>query len=257
MTKTIAMAGKGGTGKTSLACLIVRYLIKHGGAPLLAVDADPAANFGQGMAINVNQTIGSVLAEFNEKKGVIPPGLSKDAYLNTKFNSAIAESQGVDLITMGRGEGAGCYCFPNNVLKTFIDNLMTNYNYMVMDNEAGLEHLSRGTTKHIDDLVIVSNHSIKGVRTIATVLQLVRELSLDIKKKWVVINQAPVRVDPLVNAELARLDISPDIVVPLDNLILDYDLQQRSLLEMPEDSSAVSAIKKFMEKVSSQETSGG
>ncbi|AKG54024.1 CO dehydrogenase accessory protein CooC [Dehalogenimonas sp. WBC-2] len=249
MTRTIAMAGKGGTGKTSLACLIVRYLVKRGGAPLLAVDADPAANFGLGMAIEVNQTIGSVLAEFNANKGLIPPGLSKDAYLNIKFNNAIAESQGVDLITMGRGEGAGCYCFPNNVLKSFIDNLMPNYKYMVMDNEAGLEHLSRGTTQHIDDLVMVSNHSIKGVRTLNTVLQLVRELGLDIKRKWVVINQAPVRVDPLVNAELARLGISPDIVVPLENLILDYDLQQRSLLEMPEDSSAVSAIDEFMKKL--------
>jgi CO dehydrogenase maturation factor len=180
---------------------------------------------------------------------VIPPGMSKESYLNIKLNEAVVESRGVDLITMGRGEGAGCYCFPNNVLKSFIDKLLPNYSYMVMDNEAGLEHLSRGTTEHVDDLIIVTNHSVKGVRTIGTILQLVEELGLHIKRKWVVINQSPAEIDPLVAAELDRLGISPDVIVPEDHLIMEYDLHQRSLLEMSDNSPAVTAIDELMTSI--------
>ncbi len=249
MTATIAMAGKGGTGKTSLACLIIRYLLKHGGAPVLAVDADPASNLGLGLGLEVGKTVGSVLAGFNESKMIIPPGLSKEAYLNIKLNEVVVESRGVDLITMGRGEGAGCYCFPNNVLKSFIDRLLPNYEYLVMDNEAGLEHLSRGTTERVDDLIIVSNHSVKGARTVGTVLQLVAELKLDIKRKWVVVNQAPAEIDPLVAAEFSRMGIAPHAVVPEDRLIMEFDWHQTSLLEMPDESPAVAAVGELMARI--------
>lgn len=127
MTVIIAMAGKGGTGKTSIASLIIRYLIRHGGAPVLAIDADPAANLGLGLELYIEKMIGSVLAGFNENKITIPSGMSKDGYHNIKFTEAIIESRGVDLITMGRGEGAYCYCFPNNVLKSFIDKLTPDW----------------------------------------------------------------------------------------------------------------------------------
>ena len=249
MTVAIAMAGKGGTGKTSLACLIIRHLLRHNGAPVLAVDADPAANLGLGLGLDIPSTVGSVLAGFNESKMVIPSGLSKEAYLNIKLNEVVVESRGVDMITMGRGEGAGCYCFPNNVLKSFIDRLLPNYKYLVMDNEAGLEHLSRGTTDRVDDLIIVSNHSVKGARTVGTVLQLVTELKLNIKRKWVVVNQAPAEIDPLVAAEFSRLGISIDVVVPEDHLIMEYDWHQRSLLEMSNDSPAVAAVAELMTQV--------
>jgi len=243
MTVAIAMAGKGGTGKTSIACLIIRYLLRHGGAPV------PAANLGLGLGLDVGQTIGSVLAGFNESKMVIPPGLSKESYLNIKLSEAVVESRGVDLITMGRGEGAGCYCFPNNVLKSFIDRLLPNYKHLVMDNEAGLEHLSRGTTERVDELIIVSNHSVKGVRTIGTIMQLIDELRLRIKHKWVVINQAPSVIDPLVVAELDRLGLALDATVPEDRLIMEYDWHQRSLLDIPGDSPAVVAIDQLMTKI--------
>jgi CO dehydrogenase maturation factor len=252
MTISIAMAGKGGTGKTSVACLIVRYLLKHGGCPVLAVDADPAANLALGLGLDVETTVGAVLAGFSEAKLVIPAGLSKESYLNLKLNETILESQGVDVITMGRGEGAGCYCFPNNVLKAFIDRLLPNYQFMVMDNEAGLEHLSRGTTESIDELIIVSNHSVKGVRTVATIIQLIKELKLHIKRKWIVLNQAPDLIDPLVSAELSRLGISYDAKIPEDHLIIEYDWHQRSLLEMPENATSVVAIEKLVQKILSQ-----
>jgi CO dehydrogenase maturation factor len=249
LTITIAMAGKGGTGKTSLASLIIRYLLKHNATPILAVDADANANLAWSLGLTVKQTIGSVLADFNDVKMSIPPGMTKEAYLNFKLNGAVVESKSVDLITMGRGEGAGCYCFPNNVLKEFIDKLAVNYRFLVMDNEAGLEHLSRRTTENVDELIIVSNHSVKGVRTIGNILDLIKELKLNVKRQSIVINQAPGQLDPMIVGALNELGVRADAVIPMDNLIADYDLQQKPLTELPDVSPAVQAIEDLMQKL--------
>jgi CO dehydrogenase maturation factor len=249
VTITIAMAGKGGTGKTSLASLIIRYLLRHNAIPILAVDADANANLAWSLGLTVKQTIGSVLADFNDVKMSIPPGMTKEAYLNLKLNGAVVESKSVDLITMGRGEGAGCYCFPNNVLKEFIDKLAVNYRFLVMDNEAGLEHLSRRTTENVDELIIVSNHSVKGVRTIGNILDLIKELKLNVKRQSIVINQAPGRLDPMIVERLDELGVSADAVIPMDDQIADYDLQQKPLTELPDDSPAVQAMDALMEKL--------
>jgi len=249
LTITIAMAGKGGTGKTSLASLIIRYLLKHNATPILAVDADANANLAWSLGLTVKQTIGSVLADFNDVKMSIPPGMTKEVYLNFKLNGAVVESKSVDLITMGRGEGAGCYCFPNNVLKEFIDKLAVNYRFLVMDNEAGLEHLSRRTTENVDELIIVSNHSVKGVRTIGNILELIKELKLNVKRQSIVINQAPGQLDPMIVAGLNELGVRADAVIPMDDLIADYDLHQKPLTELPDASPAVQAIDALMEKL--------
>jgi CO dehydrogenase maturation factor len=243
------MAGKGGTGKTSLAGLIIRYLLKHNATPILAVDADANANLAWSLGLTVKQTIGSVLADFNDVKMSIPPGMTKEAYLNLKLNGAVVESKSVDLITMGRGEGAGCYCFPNNVLKEFIDKLAVNYRFLVMDNEAGLEHLSRRTTENVDELIIVSNHSMKGVRTIGNILDLIKELKLNVKRQSIVINQAPGRLDSMIVEGLDDLGVQADAVIPMDDLIADYDLQQKPLTDLPDDSPAVLALEALMEKL--------
>ncbi|MCL5807032.1 MAG: AAA family ATPase [Deltaproteobacteria bacterium] len=249
MTITIAMAGKGGTGKTSLASLIIRYLLRHNAVPILAVDADANANLAWSLGLTVKQTIGSVLADFNDVKMGIPPGMTKEAYLNLKLNGAVVESKNVDLLTMGRGEGAGCYCFPNNVLKEFIDKLAVNYRFLVMDNEAGLEHLSRRTTENVDELIIVSNHSVKGVRTIGNILDLIKELKLNVKRQSIVINQAPGPLDPMIVAGLEELGVGADAVIPMDSLIADYDLQQKPLTDLPDTSPAVRAVDGLMEKL--------
>ena len=243
------MAGKGGTGKTSLASLIIRYLLKNNATPILAVDADANANLAWSLGLTVKQTIGSVLADFNDVKMSIPPGMTKEAYLNFKLNGAVVESKSVDLITMGRGEGAGCYCFPNNVLKEFIDKLAVNYRFLVMDNEAGLEHLSRRTTENVDELIIVSNHSMKGVRTIGNILELIKELKLNVKRQSIVINQAPGQLDPMIVEGLNELGVRADAVIPMDNLIADYDLQQRPLTELPDASPAAQAVDGLIEKL--------
>ena len=140
MSFSIAIAGKGGSGKTSTASLIIRYLKGKGLVPVLAVDADGNANLGESLGLAVGKTIGSIIALFNDDKISIPSGLTKGAYLELKLNEAIVESKGLDLISMGRGEGTGCYCYPNTILKKFIDELKNNYTYLVMDNEKRLQN---------------------------------------------------------------------------------------------------------------------
>ncbi len=242
MSFSIAVAGKGGNGKTSVTSLIIRYLKNEGKEPILAVDADPNANLGESLGLEVKETVGLMLASFQKDKINIPPGLTKEAYLEFKLNSILVESQGLDLVTMGRGEGQGCYCYPNVILKKFIDNLAENYAYMVMDNEAGMEHLSRRTTQNIDELILISDHSVKGVRTVARIKELVSELKLSVKRQSVIINFVPNKLEPLVAEELERLGIEPIATIPLDEGIHEYDLKLKPLLDLPDTSKGVRAV---------------
>ena len=246
MSFSIAVAGKGGSGKTSVTSLIIRYLKNNRLAPILAIDADANANLGESLGLDIKQTVGSIIASFNDEKINIPPGMTKEAYLDYKLNGAIVESQGLDLLTMGRGEGAACYCYPNTLLRKFADSLAGSYAYVVMDNEAGMEHLSRRTTQNIDVLLLISNHSVKGVRTVARIRDLVAELKLVVKRQLVVINFAPTKLASMVSEELARLGIEPAALIPEDEQIHKYDLELKPLLDLPDTSKAVRAIGDLM-----------
>ena len=246
MSIKIAVAGKGGCGKTSITALVIRYLKKNGKTPILAVDADPNANLGESLGLKVPQTIGRILDDFQHEKISIPPGMTKEAYLDYKLNETLVESQGLDLITMGRGQGPECYCYPNTVLKKFIDGLSDSYAYVVMDNEAGMEHLSRKTTEDVDALLLVSNHSVKGVRAIGRILELVGELKLHVKKKYILINIVPDKLDPLVADELKLLGLKADIIIPEDKTLYRHDLEQKPLMDMPDNSPAVQAVAALM-----------
>lgn len=246
MSFNIAVAGKGGTGKTSITSLVIRYLIKNGSGPVLAIDADANANLGESLGLTVERTVGSVLDSFQKAKITIPSGMSKQTYLNYKLNEIIVESKGIDLVTMGRGEGPDCYCAPNLVLKNFTDSLAENYAYVVMDNEAGMEHLSRRTTQNIDGLLIISNHSVKGIRTVARIRDLVSELKLVVKRQLVIVSIAPTILDPLVTNELDRLEIDLAATIPQDDELYQYDLKLKSLLDLPDTSKAVLAVNDLM-----------
>ena len=246
MSFNIAVAGKGGSGKTSVASLVIRYLMKNGARPILAIDADPNANLGESLGLDIKQTVGSIIASFNEEKINIPPGMTKEAYLEYKLNEAVVETKGLDLVTMGRGEGSDCYCYPNLILRKFADTLMENYPYTVMDNEAGMEHLSRRTTNDVDELLIISDHSVKGVRTVARIRDLVAELKLSVKRQSVLINLVPDGLDPLVVEELNRLGINPTATIPWDEEVYQYDLKLKPLLDLPDSSKAVKAVDDLM-----------
>ena len=246
MTFSIAVAGKGGSGKTSISSLIIRYLQMNKMVPILAIDADANANMGESLGLTVRQTVGSIIADFNNEKINISPGMTKEAYLEYRMNETIVESKGLDLLTMGRGEGAGCYCYPNLILRKFTDSLVSNYKYVVMDNEAGMEHLSRRTTDNIDVLLLVSNHSVKGVRTLARIRDLVMELNLVIGRLLIIINLVPGEIDPLVTSELEKLGLKPAVIIPEDKMLYEYDLSLKPLSELPDNSRAVQAIANLM-----------
>jgi len=248
----IAVAGKGGSGKTSIASLIIRYLRENDAGPILAIDADANANLGESLGLEVRQTVGLILDDFQRDKISIPPGMTKETYLDYKLNEIVVESKGLDLVTMGRGEGPECYCYPNVILKKFADTLADNYAYTVMDNEAGMEHLSRRTTQNIDVLLLVSNHSVKGIRTIARIRELASALKLIIKRQLAVINMVPDKLDPLVAEELGRVGIEPTAIIPEDEEVYQYDLELKPLVDLPNTSEAVIAVNDLMTNILSQ-----
>ncbi|MFC1988298.1 AAA family ATPase [Chloroflexota bacterium] len=253
MSLSIAVSGKGGTGKTSIASMIIRYLKKNGTGPILAIDADANANLAESLGLETIETVGSLIASFNQVKLNIPPGMTKEAYLQLRLNEIVVESSRLDLITMGRGEGPDCYCYPNTVLRKFADELADNYAYVVMDNEAGLEHLSRRTTQDIDTLLLVSDHSVKGIRTVARIKDLVTELKLRVGKQIVVINLVPGELAPMVKDEIAKLNLGSPVIIPRDEEVYQYDLEARPLADLPDTSPAVKAIDDLMRGLLSPE----
>jgi CO dehydrogenase maturation factor len=245
----IAVAGKGGSGKTSVASLVIRYLLKNNLGTILAVDADPNSNLADSLGLKAGQTVGRILNSFQGDKMSIPPGTTKEAYLEYQLNAAITESKGLDLVTMGRGEGPECYCYPNVIVRKLIDRLAQNYAYVVMDNEAGMEHLSRRTTQDVDELLLVSDHSVKGVRAIARIRELVAELKLRVKRERIIINMVPDRIDPLLQREMERLAMQPATTIPVDDELRQCDLEQRPLLDLPDTSKAVLAVRDLMDRI--------
>ena len=249
MTVNIAVAGKGGSGKTSVAALVIRYILNHNLGNVLAVDADPNSNLAEGLGLEVRQTVGRILNDFQGEKLNIPPGMTKEAYLEYQLNVAITESKGLDLITMGRGEGPECYCYPNVVIRKLIDDWAKNYAYVVMDNEAGMEHLSRRTTQNVNELLLVSDHSVKGLRAIARVRDLVAELKLNVARESIIINKVPGKIDALLEQEMERLSITPTTIIPLDDELNRCDLEQKPLFTLPDTAPAVAAVNALMDRL--------
>ncbi|NNL78346.1 MAG: AAA family ATPase, partial [Desulfobacterales bacterium] len=187
MSYTVALAGKGGSGKTTMAGLLIKYLLKKDKTPILAVDADCNANLNEVLGLEINDTLGNAREEM--KKGVVPGGMTKDIFMEMKLEEAMVEAQGYDLIVMGQPEGAGCYCAANTLLAGFMERLEGNYPFIVMDNEAGMEHISRLTTKNVDVLLIITDPSRRGLQAALRIEDLARCLNIVVGKSYVVINQ--------------------------------------------------------------------
>lgn len=191
MTRSIAVAGKGGTGKSTIAALIILGLCERKMGPVLAVDADPDANLGFLLGINVKRTIGDLREEVLKELAGLPPGMSKAQYFEAGLHEIIEESEGFDLITMGRGEGSGCYCYLNSLIRKFSEDLFPSYRWVVIDNEAGLEHISRRTTSNIDVLLIIVNDNPISLKTAKNIDILTMNLKNEIRYKYVVTNMVP------------------------------------------------------------------
>ena len=239
MSFSIALAGKGGTGKTTLAGLLIKYLISRGKKPVLAVDADSNANLNEVLGVNVIDTLGNAREEM--KKGHVPSGMTKDVFMSMKLGQAVVEADGFDLIVMGQPEGPGCYCAANSLLAGFLEKLTGNYPYIVMDNEAGMEHISRLTTKNVDILLIVSDPSRRGLQAAARINMLAKSLNIGVGKSCLIINQVKEPLDEGLLSIIKEDGLSLAGTVPEDNTVYEYDLHGKPTISLPEISSAVKA----------------
>ena len=245
MAYVIAVAGKGGTGKTSLAALTVKYLMERKKKAILAVDADSNSCLNEALGIAVHATIGHLREESLQtiRSGAERPGgMSMEQLFDYQVQQSIIESKGFDLMVMGRPEGPGCYCAANNIIRKYTDKLSETYSYVVIDNEAGMEHLSRRTTHKVDMLLIISDPTVRGVKTAKRIDELVKELNLDVARHELIIN----RVAGGEGMELKKFaeDLGLDVagLVPQDHNIFEYDLEGRGIVELPDDSVAVRAM---------------
>jgi len=251
VSKTIALVGKGGTGKTTLASLILKFLIQNGHGPVLAVDADSNSTLNLSLGVEVDKTIGGMREDMTQeiRDGEIPAGMSKEAYVEYQMQQALVESSGFDLLAMGRPEGQGCYCYANNLLRRHIDSLAENYPFVVVDNEAGMEHLSRRTTRNIDIMLIVSEPTPVGVITAGRIRNLSRELQLNVEKSRLVINRSSSNIPDNLKKTVQEQGLEPVVLLPADEMILDFTARGQSLLELPGDSKAVEAVDRLCREV--------
>ncbi|MHB9052976.1 MAG: ATP-binding protein [Thermoleophilia bacterium] len=246
---TIAVAGKGGTGKTTIASLAVRFLLEKGETPVLVVDADPNSNMGQTLGIEVPLTVGSLREQGFAGVRDIPGGMTKDQFVDYKMQEALAEGDGFDLLTMGRPEGAGCYCFANNLIRRFMDSLSADYLHTVMDNEAGLEHLSRRTTRTTDVLLVISDAGMRGLTAARRVLDLADEMKLDVGEKLFVLNRATPESAAALQPEIERLGLPLAATLPEDPGLFDAEVAGLSMLDLPGGSPCIGATTPLFDKI--------
>ena len=243
MTKVIALAGKGGTGKTTTSALLLKYLVARKMTPVLAVDADANANLNELVGLDVQTTLGQIRKEL---KGDMPTGMSRDQYMEMKIHQALIEETGFDLMVMGQPDGPGCYCAANQYLAMTMDKLAENYEYIIVDNEAGMEHLSRMNLCSIDYLLIVSDPSARGIMTARRIADITGPLKLEVKHQYLLVNRAPDPVPPALQAKIdeavAEADMDLAGIVSSSDDLIDQELSGASYLELAEDSKVIEQV---------------
>ncbi len=254
MAHVIAVAGKGGVGKTSLTGLLIQNLCRKGKQPLLAVDADANSNLNEVLGVEVRETLGDIREEL-ERAGMdmnskIPANMSKQDYLEMRLSDALAEEDDFDLMVMGRTQGEGCYCFVNGLLQTQIQKLQYNYPYIVVDNEAGMEHLSRGILPKIDTLILVSDCSRRGVQAAGRISRLAADLHMQPKRMGLIVNRAPQgKLDAGTEEEIRKQGLELIGVIPQDDTVYHYDCDGRPLVELPDDNPVRLAMNQVIESL--------
>jgi len=248
MSKTIAMSGKGGVGKTTVSALMMRYFTKNLNSPLLAIDADPNSNLGETLGLDIEKTVGDIRENFMRDPQGVPSGMDKIIYLEMLMNQVLIEQKNFDLLVMGRQEGQGCYCMVNNILNRFADELEKNYKYLLVDNEAGMEHLSRRTSGKVDMLLMVTDYALRGLRAVGRINEMLGDLKLDVKNKGLIVNRAPETLSQTFLDEVEKIGVPIVCIIPDDKNLLEFDMERKSMLELPGDSPAVIAIDKMMKE---------
>jgi CO dehydrogenase maturation factor len=221
--RVIALSGKGGTGKTTLAALIIRWLHDNRSKSILAVDADPASNLGDMLGLAPGETVGAIREEMRSNAEGLPGGMTKQQFLEYKVRTGLAESSDFDLIAMGRPEGPGCYCYANSLLRDIMDSLGKRYTYVVIDNEAGMEHISRRTTRDVDHLVMVANPTVTSVRTAGKIGRLADDLAVGTKEKHLIINRLNEDLPQKVRTAMREEGLSEFWSIPEDDVLYSLD----------------------------------
>jgi len=242
----IAVAGKGGVGKSTISALMVRALHERTGKVVMAVDADPNSNLGQKLGLEAERTIGEVREDLLRNVDDLPVGQSKQEYIEYQMRMVTAEGEGFDLLTMGRPEGSGCYCYINNILRTFLDLAMERYDHVVIDNEAGMEHLSRRTTKRMDVLVIVTDYTKVGVETAQRLLELAKEMEIEVRSTVLLVNMMPPKENAALKGTIDDSGFDAVVRVPRSEEIARRAEEGSFLSDLPSSDPTYRAVQSFI-----------
>ena len=252
MPHTIAVAGKGGVGKTTTCGMIIDYLCKKKQGPVLVVDADANANLNEVLGVELETSLGQIREEMAqaELKGTVPKSMTKAEYAEMKFGDALIEEDDFDMLVMGRTQGEGCYCFVNGMLKRQMDKYVPNYSYVVMDNEAGLEHIARGTLPHVDTMLLISDCSRRGIQAVARIADMIGELELKPGRMGLIVNRAPNGVlEDGVLAEIQKHNLELLGVLPQDDAVYRCDCNGEPSARLPQDNPVKTALHSILGKL--------
>ena len=246
----IAVSGKGGTGKTLLSSLLIKALSDNG-KDILAIDADPDSNLPEALGVEVIKTVGDVREELkvDTAEGNIPKEMNKWDILDYKIMEAVVETPKFDLLVMGRPEGSGCYCAVNNILRKIIETLSKNYDYIVIDTEAGLEHLSRRTTQNVDTMLVVTDKSKRGILTAKRIGDLAKELDIKFTDIFLVINRITPNNKDLILKKAEDTGIEIIGTIYEDPQVSEYDIEGTPLVNLNKDSDSVLAVSKIVSRI--------
>lgn len=254
MAHVIAVAGKGGVGKTTLCGMLIQYLCEQGKGPVLAVDADANSNLNEVLGVKVETTLGDVREEIARaemaSENPIPAGMSKADYAELRFEDALAEEDDFDLLVMGRTQGKGCYCFVNGLLQAQLAKYQNSYPYFVVDNEAGMEHISRGVLPSMQTAILVSDCSRRGIQAVGRIAKLIEECDMHPSKIGLIVNRAPEgKLNDGIKEEIEIQGLHLLGVVPQDNTVYEYDCEGRPTASLPEDNPVKQALRAIVDKL--------
>jgi len=248
MSKYIAVAGKGGVGKTTFTALLLRQMVHHKkGTSILAVDADPNANLGEALGLDVTSTISELLEQSKDPKA-IPEGMPKNVFIEYKLNQSLVESKDIDLLVMGGPQGAGCYCYPNDILRKHLQDIGENYDFVAVDSEAGLEHISRRTIPRVEVMFVISDSSARGIRSAGRVHDLIRGLKSAVQTVYLIVTKSTEGSMESLRDEIERTGLTVIGDIPLDPLVVEYDLAGKPLFDLPDDAVSVQAVESILNR---------